>query len=47
MNRNLDMASRKGVGASLSIGDVVAATGVGEATLRAWERRFGFPLTAP
>ncbi len=29
--------------ATLSIGDVVAATGVGEATLRAWERRFGFP----
>lgn len=27
----------------LSIGDVVKATGVGEATLRAWERRFGFP----
>jgi MerR family transcriptional regulator, light-induced transcriptional regulator len=27
----------------LSIGDVVRATGVGEATLRAWERRFGFP----
>ena len=26
-----------------SIGDVVHATGVGEATLRAWERRFGFP----
>ncbi len=28
---------------SLSIGDVVAATGVREATLRAWERRYGFP----
>jgi DNA-binding transcriptional MerR regulator len=27
----------------LSIGDVVRATGVGEAALRAWERRFGFP----
>jgi DNA-binding transcriptional MerR regulator len=27
----------------LSIGEVVKATGVGEATLRAWERRFGFP----
>jgi DICT domain-containing protein len=27
----------------LSIGDVVSATGVGEATLRAWERRYGFP----
>jgi len=27
----------------LSIGDVVAATGLGEATLRAWERRYGFP----
>jgi MerR family transcriptional regulator, light-induced transcriptional regulator len=28
----------------LSIGDVVRATGLGEATLRAWERRYGFPL---
>lgn len=28
----------------LSIGDVVKATGLGEATLRAWERRYGFPL---
>jgi MerR family transcriptional regulator, light-induced transcriptional regulator len=37
------MESRKGDDATLSIGDVVAATGVGEATLRAWERRFGFP----
>jgi MerR family transcriptional regulator, light-induced transcriptional regulator len=27
----------------LTIGDVVKATGVGEATLRAWERRYGFP----
>jgi DICT domain-containing protein len=27
----------------LSIGDVVRATGVGEAALRAWERRYGFP----
>jgi len=27
----------------LSIGDVVEATGLGEATLRAWERRYGFP----
>jgi DICT domain-containing protein len=27
----------------LSIGDVVRATGLGEATLRAWERRYGFP----
>lgn len=27
----------------LSIGDVARITGVGEATLRAWERRFGFP----
>lgn len=25
------------------IGDVVARTGVGEATLRMWERRYGFP----
>lgn len=30
--------------ASLTIGDVVRATGLGEATLRAWERRYGFPL---
>jgi DNA-binding transcriptional MerR regulator len=37
------MESKKGADATLSIGDVVAATGVGEATLRAWERRFGFP----
>jgi DNA-binding transcriptional MerR regulator len=29
---------------ALSIGDVVQATGVGEAALRAWERRFGFPV---
>lgn len=29
---------------SLSIGDVVRATGIGEDTLRAWERRYGFPL---
>jgi DICT domain-containing protein len=29
---------------SLSIGEVVKATGVGQATLRAWERRYGFPL---
>jgi DNA-binding transcriptional MerR regulator len=43
MNGNLDIESRKGEDATLSIGDVVAATGVGEATLRAWERRFGFP----
>jgi MerR family transcriptional regulator, light-induced transcriptional regulator len=28
---------------TVSIGAVVKATGVGEATLRAWERRFGFP----
>jgi DICT domain-containing protein/predicted DNA-binding transcriptional regulator AlpA len=28
---------------SLSIGDLVARTGVSEATLRAWERRHGFP----
>jgi DICT domain-containing protein len=28
----------------LSIGDVVEATGLGEATLRAWERRYGFPV---
>src|ERR1700761_2522127 len=43
MNANLDIESRNGDDAALSIGDVVAATGVGEATLRAWERRFGFP----
>jgi MerR family transcriptional regulator, light-induced transcriptional regulator len=43
MNGNLDMGSKNSDDASLSIGDVVAATGVGEATLRAWERRFGFP----
>jgi DNA-binding transcriptional MerR regulator len=30
-------------GTLLPIGAVVKATGVGEATLRAWERRFGFP----
>lgn len=30
-------------GNELSIGDVVRATGLGEATLRAWERRYGFP----
>jgi DICT domain-containing protein len=30
--------------AALSIGEVVRATGVGEAALRAWERRYGFPV---
>jgi DICT domain-containing protein len=30
--------------AELSIGEVARATGVGEATLRAWERRYGFPV---
>jgi DNA-binding transcriptional MerR regulator len=44
MNPNLDIESRYDEDAALSIGDVVAATGVGEATLRAWERRFGFPM---
>jgi MerR family transcriptional regulator, light-induced transcriptional regulator len=43
MSTDLDIESRSEGEASLSIGDVVAATGVGEATLRAWERRFGFP----
>src|ERR1700733_11476981 len=43
MSANLDIESRYDQDAALSIGDVVTATGVGEATLRAWERRFGFP----
>jgi DNA-binding transcriptional MerR regulator len=43
VNGNFDTGSRNAEDATLSIGDVVAATGVGEATLRAWERRFGFP----
>ena len=43
MNANLDIESTYDEAAALSIGDVVNATGVGEATLRAWERRFGFP----
>jgi DNA-binding transcriptional MerR regulator len=43
MSANLDIESRYEQDAALSIGDVVAATGVGEATLRAWERRFAFP----
>jgi DNA-binding transcriptional MerR regulator len=43
MSPNLDIESRYDENAALAIGDVVAATGVGEATLRAWERRFGFP----
>jgi DICT domain-containing protein len=43
MNANLDNGSRYDEEAALSIGEVVAATGIGEATLRAWERRFGFP----
>jgi DNA-binding transcriptional MerR regulator len=43
MSTNLDVESRYEEDAALSIGDVVAATGIGEATLRAWERRFGFP----
>ncbi len=30
-------------GTTLTIGAMVKATGVGEATLRAWERRFSFP----
>ena len=43
MNPNLDIESTSANESTLSIGDVVTATGVGEATLRAWERRFGFP----
>jgi MerR family transcriptional regulator, light-induced transcriptional regulator len=44
MSTDLDIQSRYvEEEATLSIGDVVSATGVGEATLRAWERRFGFP----
>ncbi len=43
MTSNLDSGSVAADDATLSIGDVVGATGVGEATLRAWERRFGFP----
>jgi DNA-binding transcriptional MerR regulator len=43
VNGSLDVESRNDDDATLSIGDVVAATGVGEATLRAWQRRFGFP----
>ncbi len=43
MNANPDTGPAFHGEAALSIGDVVAATGVGEATLRAWERRFGFP----
>ncbi|MFZ0089391.1 MAG: DICT sensory domain-containing protein [Solirubrobacteraceae bacterium] len=30
--------------AELSIGDIAARTGVGEATLRMWEARYGFPV---
>jgi DNA-binding transcriptional MerR regulator len=43
LNPNPEIESTYDAPAALSIGDVVAATGVGEATLRAWERRFGFP----
>ncbi|HEY2478368.1 MAG TPA: DICT sensory domain-containing protein [Solirubrobacterales bacterium] len=43
MSANVEIESRHRGDASLSIGEAVAATGVGEATLRAWERRFGFP----
>ncbi|HTR75618.1 MAG TPA: DICT sensory domain-containing protein [Solirubrobacterales bacterium] len=43
MDTELEIQSDPDSEATLSIGDVVAATGVGEATLRAWERRFGFP----
>jgi DNA-binding transcriptional MerR regulator len=43
VDANLDIGSSYDGQAALSIGDVVTATGVGEATLRAWERRFGFP----
>jgi MerR family transcriptional regulator, light-induced transcriptional regulator len=43
LNPNFDIESVVADKATLSIGDVVTATGVGEATLRAWERRFGFP----
>jgi DNA-binding transcriptional MerR regulator len=35
---------RENHASKLTIGDVVKATGVGEATLRAWERRFSWPL---
>src|SRR5437868_7538375 len=40
---NLYLVSRVEEEPALSIGDVVRATGLGEATLRAWERRYGFP----
>jgi DICT domain-containing protein len=43
LNPNFHIESLAADEATLSIGDVVTATGVGEATLRAWERRFGFP----
>jgi MerR family transcriptional regulator, light-induced transcriptional regulator len=34
------------MGEGLSIGELVARTGVGEGTLRMWERRHGFPAPA-
>jgi MerR family transcriptional regulator, light-induced transcriptional regulator len=40
---NLYFVSRVEQEPALSIGDVVRATGLGESTLRAWERRYGFP----
>ncbi|HTX30460.1 MAG TPA: DICT sensory domain-containing protein [Solirubrobacteraceae bacterium] len=33
----------QGAGSGLGIGEVVERTGVAEATLRMWERRYGFP----
>jgi hypothetical protein len=46
MSANLDIESRYDEDAALSIGDVVAATGVGEATLRAWGAPLRLPLAA-
>ncbi len=43
---NLDTMSKRSPGPGLSIGEVSARTGLGEATLRAWERRHGFPVPA-
>lgn len=40
------MSKLEAVDASLAIGELARRTGVSEATLRAWERRHGFPAPA-
>lgn len=43
MSKNLYSLFMSGAEASYGMGEVVGRTGVAEATLRMWERRYGFP----